>query len=313
MLTVAFKLSFMKKMSAWTGLCVLKWSINLFCVCGNNYFPSHYCYYYLCIYKKQQKKGGKEWGDGTEVRRKDEKRGRVRIWALLKSMPLYLKWIASRTYCRAQGTLLSVMWQPRWEGAWGEDGCWAPETITISLIGYIAVVILGPTLCDPMDCAAHQASLSLTISWVCPSSCSLDQWCRPAISSSEVLFSFCPWFFPASGYTYLKLYQLHLKWITKKDLLYSTGNSAQCYVAAQMGYMPILKEKSKPHQALLFIKISVTAGTVKALCDHKWKRKKKKKKQENRAELDSVSSEECYFIPTVLGSAEGIMKTCTFS
>ena len=28
---------------------------------------------------------------------------------------------------------------------------------------------------------------------------------------------------------------LHLKWITNKDLLYSTGNSAQCYVAAWMG------------------------------------------------------------------------------
>ena len=28
---------------------------------------------------------------------------------------------------------------------------------------------------------------------------------------------------------------LYLKWVTTKDLLYSTGNSAQCYVAAWMG------------------------------------------------------------------------------
>ena len=28
---------------------------------------------------------------------------------------------------------------------------------------------------------------------------------------------------------------LYLKWITNKDILYSTGNSAQCYVAAWMG------------------------------------------------------------------------------
>ena len=28
---------------------------------------------------------------------------------------------------------------------------------------------------------------------------------------------------------------LHLKQITNKDLLYSTGNSARCYVAAWMG------------------------------------------------------------------------------
>ena len=34
---------------------------------------------------------------------------------------------------------------------------------------------------------------------VCPSSCSLHQWCPPAISSSDTLFSFCPQSFPASG------------------------------------------------------------------------------------------------------------------
>ena len=28
---------------------------------------------------------------------------------------------------------------------------------------------------------------------------------------------------------------LYFKWITNKDLLYSTGNSAQCYVVAWMG------------------------------------------------------------------------------
>ena len=34
---------------------------------------------------------------------------------------------------------------------------------------------------------------------ICPSSCSLHWWCRPAISSSDALFSFCPQSFPASG------------------------------------------------------------------------------------------------------------------
>ena len=34
---------------------------------------------------------------------------------------------------------------------------------------------------------------------VCPSSCPLHRWCRPTISSSDALFSFCPWSFPASG------------------------------------------------------------------------------------------------------------------
>ena len=29
--------------------------------------------------------------------------------------------------------------------------------------------------------------------------------------------------------------RLYLKWVTNKDLLYSTGNPAQCYMAAWMG------------------------------------------------------------------------------
>ena len=46
--------------------------------------------------------------------------------------------------------------------------------------------------------AARQASLSLTISWICSSSCPLHQWCCPSISFSDTLFSFCPQSFPAS-------------------------------------------------------------------------------------------------------------------
>ena len=34
---------------------------------------------------------------------------------------------------------------------------------------------------------------------VCPSSCSLNQWCHPTISSSVTLFSCCPQSLPASG------------------------------------------------------------------------------------------------------------------
>ena len=34
---------------------------------------------------------------------------------------------------------------------------------------------------------------------VCPSSCSWHQWCHPAVSSSDTLFSFCPQSCPASG------------------------------------------------------------------------------------------------------------------
>ena len=34
---------------------------------------------------------------------------------------------------------------------------------------------------------------------VCPSSFPFHQWCHPAISSSDAIFSFCPQSFPASG------------------------------------------------------------------------------------------------------------------
>ena len=35
---------------------------------------------------------------------------------------LYLKWIISRTYCKAQGILFNVMRQPGWEGTLWENG-----------------------------------------------------------------------------------------------------------------------------------------------------------------------------------------------
>ena len=47
--------------------------------------------------------------------------------------------------------------------------------------------------------AAHQASLSLPAPGICPSSCPLNWWCHPSISSSITLFSSCLQFFPASG------------------------------------------------------------------------------------------------------------------
>ena len=35
---------------------------------------------------------------------------------------LYLKWITNKDLLYSIGTLLSVMWQPRWEGSLGENG-----------------------------------------------------------------------------------------------------------------------------------------------------------------------------------------------
>ena len=72
--------------------------------------------------------------------------------------------------------------------------------LTIPWIWHIAVVQLPSHvwLFVISRTAACQASLSLTILEFSPSSCSLHQWCHPAVSFSDVLFS-CPQSFPASG------------------------------------------------------------------------------------------------------------------
>ena len=47
--------------------------------------------------------------------------------------------------------------------------------------------------------AAHHASLSFTVSYICSNSCPLSQWCHSTISSSVIPFSSCLRSFPASG------------------------------------------------------------------------------------------------------------------
>ena len=54
------------------------------------------------------------------------------------------------------------------------------------------------TLCDPMDCSTP-GFLSIISSWVCSSSCPLNQCCHPTISPSAVPFSTCILTFPAPG------------------------------------------------------------------------------------------------------------------
>ena len=48
--------------------------------------------------------------------------GRVREPGRDMHTLLYLKWVTNKDYCRAQGTLLSVMQQPGWEGSLWENG-----------------------------------------------------------------------------------------------------------------------------------------------------------------------------------------------
>ena len=48
--------------------------------------------------------------------------GLVREFGVVMHTLLYLNGQPTRGYCRAQGTLLPVIWQPGWEGSPGENG-----------------------------------------------------------------------------------------------------------------------------------------------------------------------------------------------
>ena len=58
---------------------------------------------------------------------------------------------------------------------------------------------LCSALHKPMDCSTPGLPVPHRLLKFCPSSCPLHQWCHPAISSSDTLFSFCPQSFPALG------------------------------------------------------------------------------------------------------------------
>ena len=69
-------------------------------------------------------------------------------------------------------------------------------------LSIIVVVFQSPSCVQFLETpwtVAHQASCPSPSPGICPSSCSLHQWCHPAVSSSDVLFSFCPQSFLASG------------------------------------------------------------------------------------------------------------------
>ena len=66
------------------------------------------------------------------------------------------------------------------------------RTVVVQLLSHVQLFLTPWT-------AAHQNSLSFTISWSLLILMSTEQWCHPTISSSVIPFSSCPQFFPASG------------------------------------------------------------------------------------------------------------------
>ena len=90
---------------------------------------------------------------------------------------------------------------------------WKFETWGFVCREFIVVAIQLPSLLQlfaTLWTVACQASLSLTISWSLLKFMSIDQWCHPAISSSDELFSFCPQSFPESETFPMR--QLFISW-----------------------------------------------------------------------------------------------------
>ena len=54
---------------------------------------------------------------------KDAEEEMVREFGMDMYTLLYLKWITTTTSGTAHGSLLNVMWQPRWKGSLGKNGC----------------------------------------------------------------------------------------------------------------------------------------------------------------------------------------------
>ena len=84
-----------------------------------------------------------------------------------------------------------------WEGCKQEQGrIYSGETRkSLDVVQLLSCVWLFA----PPWTAAHQASLSFTVSWSLLKLMSWSQWSHPNISSSVIPFSFCPQSSPASG------------------------------------------------------------------------------------------------------------------
>ena len=98
---------------------------------------------------------------------------------------------------------------------------WSPRKYSLSqllLCCWCSVAQLCQTLCNPMNSSRP----GLPSPGVWSSSCSLNQWCCPANSSSDAFFSFCPQSFPASG-------TFPMSWLFESDDQ-NTGASASASV-----------------------------------------------------------------------------------
>ena len=106
--------------------------------------------WYKWTYQKTQTH--RQWTHSCRGRGKGGGKGQIGNWGW-PCTHCYLKWVTNKVLLRSTGTLLSVLWQPRWKGSLGKKGymcvyihicvaeslCCSPETITTLLIGYTPI------------------------------------------------------------------------------------------------------------------------------------------------------------------------------
>ena len=87
-----------------------------------------------------------------------------------------------RTYCMAQGTLLKALWWPKWEGIPKKD---IPKMSHALLLLFSRQVVSDSSW--PQGLQHARLPCPSPSPRGCPSSCPLNWWCHPAISSSPAL------------------------------------------------------------------------------------------------------------------------------
>ena len=95
-----------------------------------------------------------------------------------------------RTYCAAQGTVLSALSWPKWEGH--------PKTEAICILLLFSSSIVSDFL-QPHGLQHSRLPCPSLSPRACSNSCPLNQWYHPTISSSVIPFSSCLHPFPALG------------------------------------------------------------------------------------------------------------------
>ena len=88
-------------------------------------------------------------------------KGTVREFGMDMYTALYLEWITNRDLLYSTGTLLSVMWQPGWEGSLGEH--WG---VCVRVCPYVCYIRVCAYMCASVYVLCVCVCLCLYVCWI---------------------------------------------------------------------------------------------------------------------------------------------------